>query len=263
MRSWRPIVKMPGTSLSASKRVVGPRQAGLLAPDHCRWAPSQGTASVDLAHGSSVTVTGSRRIRTGFPFQLSSSHLSVVLNLWNAWPASPPPKGDRIIGCAAKPEMKTPPEPIGRRRSVNEWCVISGDARLLEVGFQLLDGWDAVDLVGLDIHELLLGREDELDQVRDFDVRRVGNTKYEQLLDDLAGHLGALRQVHLFERPQDAVQRIKAQLALGVLGPGRDYSQRRALRLSLDRFVDSQAGFLRRLLVWPAPTVRAGLGSSK
>src|SRR5213080_5507516 len=42
MRNWRPIVKMPGTSLSASKRVVGPRQAGLLAPDHCRWAPSQG-----------------------------------------------------------------------------------------------------------------------------------------------------------------------------------------------------------------------------
>src|SRR5438552_19089525 len=41
MRNWRPIVKMPGTSLSASKRVVGPRQAGLLAPDHCRWAPSQ------------------------------------------------------------------------------------------------------------------------------------------------------------------------------------------------------------------------------
>jgi hypothetical protein len=36
---------------------------------------------VDLAHGSSVTVTGSRRIRTGFPFQLSSSHLSVALNL--------------------------------------------------------------------------------------------------------------------------------------------------------------------------------------
>src|SRR5216684_6474942 len=57
-------------------------------------------ASVDVAHGSSVTVTGSRRIRTGFPFQLSSSHLSVVLNLWSAWPASPPPKGDRIIGCA-------------------------------------------------------------------------------------------------------------------------------------------------------------------
>jgi hypothetical protein len=118
MRSWRPIVKMPGTSLSASKRVVGPRQAGLLAPDHCRWAPSQGTASVDLAHGSSVTVTGSRRIRTGFPFQLSSSHLSVVLNLWTAWPASPPPKGDRIIGCGARPQKKTPPESLGRRRSV-------------------------------------------------------------------------------------------------------------------------------------------------
>src|SRR5713226_1587182 len=41
-------------------------------------------ASVDLAHGSSVTVTGSRRIRTGFPFQLSSSHLSVVLTLYSA-----------------------------------------------------------------------------------------------------------------------------------------------------------------------------------
>src|ERR1700730_14057908 len=102
MRNWRPIVKMPGTSLSASKRVVGPRQAGLLAPDHCRWAPSQGTASVDLAHGSSVTVTGSRPIRTLFPYQLSASHLSVVLNLWNPWPASPPPKGDRIIGCAER-----------------------------------------------------------------------------------------------------------------------------------------------------------------
>src|ERR1700730_12106829 len=69
------------------------------------------TASVDLAHGSSVTVTGSRRIRTGFPFWAlylsilsrwdgaSLSHLSVVLNLWDAWPASPPPKGDRIIGA--------------------------------------------------------------------------------------------------------------------------------------------------------------------
>src|SRR6202047_313743 len=102
MHNWRPIVKMPGTSLSASKRVVGPRQAGLLAPDHCRWAPSQGTASVDLAHGSSVTVTGSRRIRTGFPFQLASSHVSVVLTLWNARPASPPPKGDRIIGRAER-----------------------------------------------------------------------------------------------------------------------------------------------------------------
>src|ERR1700737_2706078 len=102
MRNWRPIVKMPGTSLSASKRVVGPRQAGLLAPDHFRLAPSQGTASVDLPHGSSVTVTGSRRIRTGFPFQLSSSHLSVVLNLWDSWPASPPPKGDRIIGCGER-----------------------------------------------------------------------------------------------------------------------------------------------------------------
>src|ERR1700681_1688260 len=84
------------------------------------------------------------------------------------------------------------PESLGRRRFVDVWCAISGDARLLEVGFQLLDGWDAVDLVGLDIHELLLRREDELDQVGDFDVRRVRNTKREQLLDDVAGHPGAL-----------------------------------------------------------------------
>ncbi len=66
---------MPGTSLSVPDRQVSWLRiiaAGLL-PKAC--------ASVDLAHGSSVTVTGSRRIRTGFPFQLSSSHLSVVLDL--------------------------------------------------------------------------------------------------------------------------------------------------------------------------------------
>src|SRR4029077_16820711 len=76
----------------------GPRQAGLLAPDHYRWAPSQGLlASVGLAHGSPVTVTGSRRIHTGFPFQLTSSHLSALFTCRGSWPASPPPKGDRII----------------------------------------------------------------------------------------------------------------------------------------------------------------------
>jgi len=50
-------------------------------------------ASVDLAHGSPVTVTGSRRILTGFPFQLSLSHLSALFTCRGAWPASPPPKG--------------------------------------------------------------------------------------------------------------------------------------------------------------------------
>src|ERR1700716_759623 len=49
-------------------------------------------ASVDLAHDSPVTVTGSRRIHTGFPFQLSSSHLSALFTCRGAWPASPPQK---------------------------------------------------------------------------------------------------------------------------------------------------------------------------
>jgi len=121
MRNWRPIVKMPGTSLSASKRVVGPRQAGLLAPDHCRWAPSQGLGlggsrpwllgysdgfapdSHRLPFFSSLSL---HLFTLGWSLYLSIfsrwdgaslSHLSVVLNLWTAWPASPPPKGDRII----------------------------------------------------------------------------------------------------------------------------------------------------------------------
>ena len=62
---------MHGTSLSASKRVVVPEQAGLLAPD--RRLPDsfpRRSASVDLVRGFPVTVTGSRRIHTGFPFQL-------------------------------------------------------------------------------------------------------------------------------------------------------------------------------------------------
>lgn len=69
---------MPGTSLSASKRVVVPdRQVSWLRILTAGLLP-KASASVDLVHGSSVTVTGSRRIRTGFPFQLSSSHLSDV-----------------------------------------------------------------------------------------------------------------------------------------------------------------------------------------
>ena len=91
-------MKMPGISLSASKRVVIPdRQVSWL------WIVAVGllpkaTASVDLVHGSPVTVTGSRRIHTGFPFQLSSSHLSAFFTCRGAWPASPPQKVTAIIG---------------------------------------------------------------------------------------------------------------------------------------------------------------------
>jgi hypothetical protein len=97
---------MPGTSLSASKRVVGPRQAGLLAPDHCRWAPSQGLRlggyrprllgysdgfapdSHRLPFFSSLSL---HLFTLGWSLYLSIfsrwdgaslSHLSVVLNLW-------------------------------------------------------------------------------------------------------------------------------------------------------------------------------------
>ena len=118
----------------------------------------------------------------------------------------------------------------------------SGYARLLEVRFEFFDGRHAVDFVGPDVHELFLGGEDEPDQVVDFDVSRIRNTKREQLLNDLARDFGALGEVHLLQCPEDAVQRVKAELALGLLGAGRDYSQRRALSLGLDRFVDSQAG---------------------
>ena len=69
---------MPGTSLSASKRVVVPdRQVSWLRIIANGLLP-KALASVDVAHGSPVTVTGSRRIHTGFPFQLSSSHLSAL-----------------------------------------------------------------------------------------------------------------------------------------------------------------------------------------
>src|SRR5438445_6471361 len=121
----------------------------------------------------------------------------------------------------------------------------SGDARLLEVGFELFDGWDPVDLFGLDIHELLLRGEDKLDQVRDLDVAVVRHAERVQLLDDLAGYGRSLGQVHLFERPQDAVECVQAELALGVLGPGGHNSERGALRLGLNRFVHSQDGLLR------------------
>src|SRR5207237_10376465 len=80
------------------------------------------------------------------------------------------------------------------------------------------------------------------DQFRDFDVRRVRNTNRKQLLDGVTGDSCEVGEIHLSQCPQDAVQRIKAELALGVLGAGRDYSQRRALSLGLDRLVDSQAG---------------------
>ena len=104
---------MPGTSLSASKRVVGPRQAGLLAPDHCRWAPSQG----DGLSGSCPRLPG---YSDGFApdshrLSFSALYLSIfsrwdgaseppigVLYLCDAWPASPPPKGERIIGCGER-----------------------------------------------------------------------------------------------------------------------------------------------------------------
>lgn len=66
---------MPGTSLSASKRVVVPdRQVSWLRIIAIGLLP-KASASVDIAHGSSVTVTGSRRIRTGFPF--SALYLSI------------------------------------------------------------------------------------------------------------------------------------------------------------------------------------------
>src|SRR5438128_15758 len=222
MGNWRPIVKMPGTSLSASKRVVGPRQAGLLAPDHCRWAPSQGMrlggSRPRLLGYSDGFAPDSHRL----PFFSSPRATYRSFLTCRAWPASPPPKGERNY----------------RMRGLAK----SGDARLLEVRFQLFDGWHAVDFIRLDVHELFLGGEDELDQVGDFDVRRIRNTKREQLHNDVGPDFGAVGQVHLFQSPEDAVQRVKAELALGLLGAGRDYSQRRALSLGLDRFVHSQAG---------------------
>src|ERR1700687_4308064 len=140
----------------------------------------------------------------------------------------------------------------------------SGDARLLEVGLELFDGRDPVDFLGLDIHELLLGSEHELDQVRDLDVTGVGNAEGMQLFDDVAGDLRPLGQVQLFERPKDAVERVQAELALGLLRASGHDSERGALRLSLDRFVHSQDCPLRG--VWlgrSATTVRANSRASQ
>src|SRR5256885_5137622 len=98
---------MPGPSLSASKRVVGPRQAGLLAPDHCRWAPSQG----DGLSGSCPRLPGYSDGFAPDSHRLSFSALLEppvgVVNLCDAWPASPPPKGDRIIEALGR-QKKTP-----------------------------------------------------------------------------------------------------------------------------------------------------------
>src|SRR2546423_12220669 len=130
MRNWRPIVKMPGTSLSASKRVVGPRQAGLLAPDHCRWAPSQGLrlggSRPRLLGYSDGFAPDSHRL----PFSALIEPPVDVLHLSRAWRASPPQEGERNYRAL-------------------------GDPRLLEVGFQLGDGGDAIDLFRLHVHELL------------------------------------------------------------------------------------------------------------
>ena len=109
---------------------------------------------MDLVHGSTVTVTGSRRIRTGFPFQL----------------------------------------------------------------------------LRLDIHELLLCGEDQFDQVGDRDLRRIGNTKRAQLANGRQRDDGLFHQVQLFERPKNPIERVKAELALGVFRTIGEHAQRRPLR---------------------------------
>ena len=102
---------MPGTSLSASKRVMVPdRQVSWLRIVVAGLLP-KATASVDLVHDSPVTVTGSRRIRTGFPFQLSSSHLSAFLVVEAPGRHHLPQKVTAIIGCRG--EMKRRPNPGG------------------------------------------------------------------------------------------------------------------------------------------------------
>src|SRR5437667_6165425 len=114
---------MRGTSLSASKRVAGPRQAGLLALDRCRWTPSQG-------HG----LSGSRPRLPGYSdgFAPDSHRLpfSALIEppvgvLYLSW---------RLAGITS---------PKGDR---NYRVMGLGDARLLEVDFQLLDGRHPVDL---------------------------------------------------------------------------------------------------------------------
>src|SRR5438094_10590290 len=219
MRNWRPIVKMPGTSLSASKRVVGPRQAGLLAPDHRRWAPSQGLrlggSRPRLPGYSDGFAPDSHRL----PFSaLIEPPIGVLYLSWRLAGITSP-KGDRnyrVMGLS--------------------------DARLLEVDFQLLDGRHPVDLLRLNVHELFLGREDEFDQVGNPDIGCVRYTEGAKLLNEVAGNDGPFGEVELFEPPQNPVQAVEAELALGVLGAGRDDSQRRALGLLLSRLVHRWGG---------------------
>src|SRR6266568_1468843 len=101
-----------------------------------------------------------------------------------AWPASPPRKGERNY----------------RMRGLAK----SGDARLLEVRLELFDGWHAVDFIRLDVHELFLGGVDEVVLFGDFDVRRIRNTKREQLHNGVRPDFGALGEVHLFQCPENA-----------------------------------------------------------
>src|SRR6266436_10367952 len=102
----------------------GPRQAGLLAPDHCRWAPSQGPglggSCPRLLGYSDGFAPDSHRL----PF-FSSPRATYrsFLSCQRVAGITSPKKGDAIIGC----------------------CLRSGDARLLEVRFELFDGWNAVD----------------------------------------------------------------------------------------------------------------------
>src|SRR4030081_1186022 len=127
---------MPCTSLSASKRVVVPdRQVSWLRIIAAGLLPKA------FVHG------GSRPRLPGYSdgFAPDSHRLSFsalveppvgVVHLSRRFAGITSPKGDRIIGRPAR-KKKTPPECIGRRfRSFGG----SGDARLLEVGFELFDG---------------------------------------------------------------------------------------------------------------------------
>src|SRR5207237_1343510 len=90
--------------------------------------------------------------------------------------------------------------------------------------------------------DLVLGREDEFDQVGDPDAGCVRHPEGAKLLNEAAGNDGPFGEVELFEPPQNPVQRVEAELALGVLGAGRDDSQRRALGLLLKRLVHRWGG---------------------
>src|SRR5438105_6314089 len=87
MRSWRPI-RSRQKNKSSQASTAGANDDAWHLPlslEEGRGSPTgrspgsgsspdgllpKATASVDLVHGSSVTVTGSRRTCTGFPFQL-------------------------------------------------------------------------------------------------------------------------------------------------------------------------------------------------